>query len=149
MSRCAGGLQVSVMALTLAAAMGSPARGLDPCLLTLAEARRLAGSAVVESVADAGRCSYVTAGGGARLTLELISLASESAKGRLAELGDGSRYTSRQKGRTTIWLSRDDELDGWIRRGDVLLEVRADGEAIPRRRRALEQALVQLADRLE
>jgi len=149
MCRSADRRTAAVMALMLIAAASAAVADPDACLLSIAEARELAGATIVESRADAGRCRYLTAAGGALLTVERMPLDSELAQAQLEKLGDASRFTSRQKQRTTIWMSRWDELDGWLRHGDLLLEVRAERGASPRGRRALERALVRIGERLE
>lgn len=137
---------LTVTLLPLASAV--PLLAQDPCLLTLSEARELGGGEIAQASGDARRCSYVTGAGEQRLSIEIFSIDAQEAQSRLEELGDSARYTSRQKGRVTLWVSRDDELAGWVRRGERLAAVRASGEASAKRRRALEHALFRAAERL-
>jgi hypothetical protein len=135
-------------ALSLAPLLVAPARAQDPCLLTLTEARELGGSKIDQAAGDARLCNYVTASGESHLSILIDDIASPDARVRLEELGDAARFTSRQKGKVTYWVSRDDELAGWVRRGELLAEVRADGEASAKRRRNLELALQRVGERL-
>jgi hypothetical protein len=136
------------LALALGLSSVSRASAQDPCLLTLTEARELGGSEITQAAGDGRRCSYVVKGGETRIAIDVGGVDSPAAQTRLEELGDASRYDSRQKGKVTYWLSRADELAGWVRRGERLAEVRSDGEASAKRRRLLEHALQRVGERL-
>jgi hypothetical protein len=134
--------------LPLVAAFAPPAAAQDPCLLTLTEARELAGSDISQAGGDGRRCTYAVPSGESRLEIEIDAIASEAARARLEELGDAARFDSRQKGRVTYWLSRGDELAGWVRRGERLASLRSAGAASAKRRRLLEHALQRVGERL-